>query len=103
MEKEADPRYRRVGTALALEALGRRDAADKELTVAEQKSGDEMSYWIAMTYAVRRDPDRAFAWLDRALRNHSDGVLWIKGDPLMKGLVTDPRYKAFLHKMKLPV
>jgi len=103
MDKESDPRFRRVGTALALEALGRRDAADKELTVAEQKVGDEMSYWIAMTYAVRRDPDRAFAWLDRALRNHGDGVLWIKGDPLMNGLVTDPRYKAFLQKMKLPV
>jgi len=28
--------------------------------------------------------------------------MWIKGDPLLGSLVSDPRYKALLQKMRLP-
>jgi serine/threonine-protein kinase len=55
-----------------------------------------------MVYAARRDPDRAFAWLDRAFNVYGDGITWIKGDPLLGSLVEDPRYKALLQKMRLP-
>jgi serine/threonine protein kinase len=102
MEKEFDPRFRQVGVALALDALGRRNESDKELRTAEQKLGDEKGYWIAMVYAARRDPDRAFAWLDRAFNVYGDGMTWIKGDPLLGSLVDDPRYKELLRKMRLP-
>jgi serine/threonine protein kinase/Tfp pilus assembly protein PilF len=102
MEKEVDPRFRQVGMALALNALGQRNASDKELRTAEQKFGDEKGYWIAMVYAARRDADRAFAWLDRAFNVYGDGMTWIKGDPLLGSLVDDPRYKALLRKMRLP-
>jgi serine/threonine protein kinase/TolB-like protein len=102
MKKEPNPRFRHVGMALALGALGQPDESDKELQIAEQQFGDEMGYWIAMVYAARRDPDRAFAWLDRAFNVYGDGITWIKGDPLLGGLVEDPRYKALLQKMRLP-
>jgi adenylate cyclase len=102
MEKEPAPRFHQVGMALALEMLGQRNDSDKELRVAEQKLGDEMGYWIAIVYAARRDPDRAFAWLDRAFHAYGDGMTWIKGDPLLGSLVGDPRYKALLQKMNLP-
>jgi hypothetical protein len=29
-------------------------------------------------------------------------MLWIKGDPMLDGLVGDPRYKVLLRKMNLP-
>ncbi len=102
MKKEANPRFRHVGMALALGALGQLNESDKELGAAQQKFGDEMGYWIAMVYAVRGDPDRAFAWLDRAFTVYGDGITWIKGDPLLSSLVEDPRYKALLQKMRLP-
>jgi len=102
MEKEPAPRFHQVGVALALEMLGQRNESDKELRAAEQKFGDEMGYWIAIVYAARRDPDRAFAWLDRAFHAYGDGMMWIKGDPLLGSLVSDPRYKALLQKMRLP-
>jgi TolB-like protein len=102
MEKEPAPRFHHVGVALALEMLGQRNESDKELKTAEQMFGDEMGYWIAIVYAARRDPDRAFAWLDRAFHAYGDGMTWIKGDPLLGSLVGDPRYKAFLQKMRLP-
>jgi serine/threonine-protein kinase len=102
MKKESNPRFRHVGMALALDALGQPDESDKELRTVEQKFGDEMGYWIAMVYAARRDPDQAFAWLDRAFNVYGDGITWIKGDPLLGSLVEDPRYKALLQKMRLP-
>src|SRR5271155_2099900 len=102
MKKESNPRFRHVGMALALGALGQPNESDKELRTAEQESGDEMGYWIAMVYAARRDPDRAFAWLDRAFNVYGEGITWIKGDPLLGSLVEDPRYKALLQKMRLP-
>jgi serine/threonine protein kinase/Tfp pilus assembly protein PilF len=102
MKKESNPRFRHVGMALALGALGQLNESDKELRTAEQKFGDEMGYWIAMVYAARRDPDRAFAWLDRAFNVYGEGITWIKGDPLLSSLVEDPRYKALLQKMRLP-
>jgi eukaryotic-like serine/threonine-protein kinase len=102
MKKEPSPRFRHVGMALALGALGQPNESDKELETAEQDFGDEMGYWIAMVYAVRRDPDRAFAWLDRAFNVYGEGITWIKGDPLLGSLVEDPRYKGLLKKMRLP-
>jgi tetratricopeptide (TPR) repeat protein len=102
MAQEADPRIRHAGMALALDALGHRNEADQELEIAEQKFGDDLSYRIAEIYAARRDPDRAFAWLDRAVHNYSDGLIWIEGDLLMRGLIADPRYQALLHRMNLP-
>jgi len=102
MKKEPSPRYRHVGMALALDALGQRNESDKELQITEQQFGDEMGYWIAMVYAARRDPDRAFAWLDRTFNVYGEGITWVKGDPLLASLVADPRYKALLQKMRLP-
>jgi serine/threonine protein kinase len=102
MKKESNPRFRHVGMALALDALGQSNESDKELQIAEQQFGDEMGYWIAMVYAARRDPDRAFAWLDRAFNVYGEGITWIKGDPLLGSLVEDPRYKSLLQKMRLP-
>ena len=102
MKKEPNPRFRHVGMALALNVLGQLDESDKELRAAEQEFGDGMAYWIAMVYAARRNPDQAFAWLDRAFNVYGDGLTWIKGDPLLGSLVEDPRYKALLQKMRLP-
>jgi hypothetical protein len=54
------------------------------------------------TYAYRGERDEAFAWLERAYRQKDSGLWLIKGDPLLKNLAGDPRYPAFLRKMKLP-
>ena len=53
-------------------------------------------------HAFRGEADLAFEWLERAYAQRDGGVTEIKGDRLMRGLVGDPRYKAFLKKMKLP-
>jgi len=57
---------------------------------------------IAPIHAFRGENDLAFAWLDRAYRQRDMLCWWVKGDPMLKSLGADPRYKAFLRKMKLP-
>jgi hypothetical protein len=40
--------------------------------------------------------------LDRAYRQRNTGLANGKGDPLLKSMEHDPRYIAFLKKMRLP-
>ena len=61
------------------------------------------AYQIAEVHAWRGEADQAFAWLDRAREQRDGGLLSVKADPLLRGLRSDPRYHAFLDKMKLPV
>lgn len=39
--------------------------------------------------------------LERAYLTREVDLFYLKGDPLLKKLQKHPRYKAFLHKMKL--
>ena len=55
-----------------------------------------------MVYAYRGEADKALAWLDRAYSQKDVELYWIKGTPGLKNLNSDPRYKAFLRRMKLP-
>jgi hypothetical protein len=57
---------------------------------------------VAETYAYFGEPDQAFYWLEEARVRRDAGVLHMRGDPLLRTLVTDPRYPVFLRKMKLP-
>ena len=41
-------------------------------------------------------------WLERAYKQRDGGLASMKGDPLLRNLESDPRWKAFLQKMKLP-
>jgi serine/threonine-protein kinase len=53
-------------------------------------------------YAFRGEKERAFEWLERAYEARDEDLFFIKGDPLLKNLEGDPRFKAFLRKMNLP-
>ena len=53
-------------------------------------------------FAALGEKDQAFAWLDIAYQDRDFPCTWVKGDPLLKNLESDPRYKAFLRKMNLP-
>jgi hypothetical protein len=57
---------------------------------------------VAEVYAYRGEADTALQWLDRAYAQRDPSLYLIKGDPLLKNLESDPRFKAFLRKMNLP-
>ena len=102
MQQETDEGWQLLGSAFAFHALGRRSESDAALTDLKEKEGDIAAYQIAEAHAFRGEDDLAFEWLQHAYAQRDSGVVSIKGDRLMRGLVGDPRYKAFLRKLKLP-
>ena len=61
------------------------------------------AFQIAEVYAFRKEPDQAFEWLERAYVRHDSGVPETKSSTLLKNLRGDPRYTAFLKKLRLPL
>ena len=102
MELETEKVFNELGMALAYQALGRTKEADEALTNYILKYQNDWAYLIAEIYAFRADKDNALLWLEKAYKKKDTWLIWLKGDPLLKNLESDPRYAAFLKKMKLP-
>ena len=58
-------------------------------------------YFRAVVLAALRDFDAAFAALDQALEERSEFALYIKVDPLMDDLRSDPRFADRLKRLGL--
>jgi TolB-like protein/lipoprotein NlpI len=99
---DTDEENQLIGRALVYYRLGR--IADSDLALADLKKNYAAvdSFEIAEIYAYRGEADQAFSWLERAYRQHEVLCGAIKSDLMFKALRSDPRYKAFLRKMKLP-
>jgi len=91
------------GQAVAYYALGRKKESDTALSELIAKYQTSAAFQIADVYAFRKEPDQAFEWLERAYMQHDGGVASTKWDPLLKNLRGDPRYIAFLKKLRLPL
>jgi len=102
IQQAQHPADRAQGLVLIYYALGRKADSDAQLaTLTREHAGDD-ALEIAEAHAYRGEGDDAFRWLDRAYAQKGVGLYLVKGDPLLKNLEPDPRYKAFLRKMKLP-
>jgi TolB-like protein/predicted Zn-dependent protease len=102
MQLENLPSARLSGLALVYHAVHRIKDSDQALARLVADNDVNIAMSLAEVYAYRGERDKAFAWLDMAFKQ-KDAFLWfIKADPLLKNLESDPSYKAFLHKMNLP-
>ena len=95
--------WRLYGLAIAHHALRDSRHADEALTELIARFQNGSAYQIAAVYAFRGEADRAFEWLERAYAQRDGGLTGLKADPLLKSLRGDPRYTAFLKKMRLPI
>ena len=70
----------RVGAAVTLARLGRREEARQELSriVAESRRRYVRGEQVAAAYAALEEPDSAFAWLERASQDRSAGLVRLK-------------------------
>jgi tetratricopeptide (TPR) repeat protein len=100
---ETDERLRHgcACQALIFDALGRKAEADAVLETLRRYHTDESAYEIATIYASRGELDAAFAWFERAYRQHDNSLLGVRVDPMLKNVQTDPRFRKLLQKMKL--
>ena len=102
MQKETAMGYRFGGLAVAYFALNRIRDADTVLARLETEGARDSAMRIAEVYAFRGKKDQSFNWLERAYAQKDASLYYIKGDPLLKNLEGDSRYKAFLRKLNLP-
>jgi TolB-like protein len=102
MQQETLDYTKQEGLALAYYALGKKTEADAALAGMLKDQADGNALGIAEVYAFRNHPDEAMHWLERAYAQKDGGLYAIKRDWLLRGLESDPRFKAFLHKMNLP-
>lgn len=103
MQKEPDKAWRLDGLALTYYANGMKKEADTTLAQVIEEQQNDSAFQIAEIYSYRGEKDKAFEWLERAYNQRDGGLSAVKGDPLLRNLESDPRYTAFLKKMKLPV
>ena len=91
--------------ALGLAQQGGKDpaAADAALQTVIDKYSDAASYQIAQIYALRKDADKVFEWLDRAWAADDPGVTYLLTDPFIRQYKNDARFAAFCKKLGLPL
>jgi TolB-like protein len=60
------------------------------------------NYAAALVYAGLGEKDPAFEWLERAYRVHDQGMCYLKVDPPLDPLRSDPRFQDLLRRMNFP-
>jgi tetratricopeptide (TPR) repeat protein len=97
--------WKLMARAVALDALGQRAQADVALAALEADPVIRVSgqYQLAEIYAHRGDRERALTQLERARQARDPGyVSYLKCDPMLAPVRSDPRYKAMLGALNLP-
>jgi TolB-like protein/Tfp pilus assembly protein PilF len=87
---------------LALQKQGDAAAADAALQQLIDRYSVSGGSQIAIVYALRKDPDRMFEWLERAHAERDTGSLMLPfNDPFLMAYEDDPRFAAFCKKTGL--
>ena len=88
----------RLKRASVLAAVDRCEEARMVLNkVIERRSVQWVSaYEIAIVYCWLGDKDSAFRWLEQAEREHAIGFTFVRVDPRLEGLRSDPRFESSL-------
>ena len=58
-------------------------------------------FYVACLYGALHQKDEAFEWLDRAYREHANGLNLIQVSPLVDDLRSDPRFSELLTRLRL--
>jgi hypothetical protein len=58
--------------------------------------------YFAGIYTGLGDKDSAFHWLDKAVTEHNDRLIYLKVDPIADPLRTDPRFKNLMNQLHMP-
>jgi len=99
IERESSELWRMIDLPMAYHALGRTADSDAALAALIAKQEKDAAYNIAYVYAFRKEPDRAFEWLDKAVEYGDPGLSQIVAEPLFHNIQTDSRWAPFLRRI----
>ena len=97
-----DPVFVLTGVAMAEHTLGHSTESQQAVGELVRTHARTSAFQIAEVYGWRGEKAPAFAWLERAYRQRDGGLNLVKTDPSLAALHDDPRFGAFLRKLKLP-
>lgn len=100
-ENETEGFWRDYAVALVRQAYGDRSAADAALKdfVAKHSSGG--AFQIAVLYAIRKEPDQMFEWLETAYTTRDSGLTQFPITPFFLQYRDDPRLTALCRKLNM--
>jgi TolB-like protein/Tfp pilus assembly protein PilF len=98
-KQETDPFWRTYALALAQFANGDRAEADATLKKLIDEYADDGGSQIAEVYALRKEPEKMFEWLEHAWTTHDTGVAELLSNPFLLAYKDDPRLIAFAQKI----
>ncbi len=99
IELSGDNTKTSVVLGYAYAVSGRRAEAQKELDQLKEQSNSP--YDIAMIYTALGDKEQAFEWLEKAYEDRSGGLVFLKVDPGLDSLRSDPRFADLLRRVGL--
>ncbi len=91
-----------LGYAYAL--AGRRDEALRVLSELSglRKQRYVEAFGIARIYVGLGEKEQALSWLEKAYEEHAVWTVYLKVDPTLNPLRSDPRFQALLRRMNFP-
>ena len=97
--KETDEQLRLSFLPIPYFVLGQTTESDAALGELIRKYGKTSAYDIACVLAYRGEPDRAFDWLDKAVKYHDPSIGAITVDKQLTNLHSDPRWLPLLRRL----
>jgi tetratricopeptide (TPR) repeat protein len=92
---------RLTGEAIAYHHLQEQEKAVAALQELISTTGESASFQIASVYSQWGDADNAMTWLERGYVIRDPGLQFVAVNRLFDPIRDDPRFKAFLRKMKI--
>jgi TolB-like protein/Tfp pilus assembly protein PilF len=93
--------FRNVATAVVQAARGEMEASEAALAELVASHGADSPYQVAEVHGGRGEADAAFEWLERAFAFRDPGLSYVKIDPFLQRLHSDPRWPSLLGRMNL--
>jgi serine/threonine protein kinase/TolB-like protein/Tfp pilus assembly protein PilF len=83
---------------------GNKPEAEKVIARLKEESAHHYVnlYELALIYVGLRQGDQAFKWLDGAFREHSDQMIYLKVDPRLDSVRSDPRFMDLVRRVGIP-
>jgi serine/threonine-protein kinase len=100
---ESDGFWRDYALTLTKQTQGDRAAADTALKSFSDKYVNNGAFQIAVIYAVRKEPDEVFRWLDKAYATHDSGLTQLVITPFLLRYRDDPRFIALCQKLGVQI